>query len=188
MIAYKGFRKDLTCTMGKGTFQYEVGKLYMEEKAKCANTGFHAATNPLDVLSYYNGNEDRYFIVELFGDIDEDGADTRISAEGIVLKKEISKLELYLVGVLWMAEKPLAKWANIVKKDLGDASGAGAVIVRGRKPKARGNLGDTLFLVMEGKDGQVEQIGSWLIDGEKFQNGKYYNVKGDEVREKRRTK
>ena len=52
MIAYKGFNKDLTCTKGKGVFQYEPGKKYVEEKAKCARTGFHAATNPLDVLSY----------------------------------------------------------------------------------------------------------------------------------------
>ena len=49
MIAYKGFNKDLTCTKGKGVFQYEPGKKYVEEKAKCARTGFHAATNPLDV-------------------------------------------------------------------------------------------------------------------------------------------
>ena len=30
MIAYKGFNKDLTCTMGKGSFQYEVGKTYKD--------------------------------------------------------------------------------------------------------------------------------------------------------------
>ena len=35
MIAYKGFNKDLTCTMGKGRFQYEVGKSYKEDSAKC---------------------------------------------------------------------------------------------------------------------------------------------------------
>ena len=41
MRAYKGFNKDLVCTMGKGQYQYEVGKTYKEDVAKCANTGFH---------------------------------------------------------------------------------------------------------------------------------------------------
>ena len=25
MLAYKGFKEDLTCTFGRGTFQYEAG-------------------------------------------------------------------------------------------------------------------------------------------------------------------
>ena len=41
MIAYKGFNKDLTCTMGKGRFQYEVGKSYKEDSAKCASRMIH---------------------------------------------------------------------------------------------------------------------------------------------------
>lgn len=49
-LAYKGFNKDLTCTMGNGTFQYKPGVWYKEEKAHCARTGFHATDNPLDVL------------------------------------------------------------------------------------------------------------------------------------------
>ena len=52
-LAYKGFNKDLTCTMGNGTFQYKPGVWYKEEKAHCARTGFHATDNPLDVLGYY---------------------------------------------------------------------------------------------------------------------------------------
>lgn len=47
MIAYKGFNKDLTCTMGKGRFQYEVGKSYKEDSAKCASTGFHCTEEPI---------------------------------------------------------------------------------------------------------------------------------------------
>ena len=58
MIAYKGFNKDLTCTMGKGRFQYEVGKSYKEDSAKCASTGFHCTEEPIEVLSWY-GNDSR---------------------------------------------------------------------------------------------------------------------------------
>ena len=73
MRAYKGFHKDLNCTMGKGVFYYEPGKWYSEQEARCADTGFHATDNPLEVLRWYSGEDDRYFAVELLGNIDEDG-------------------------------------------------------------------------------------------------------------------
>lgn len=34
MIVYKGFNEKVQATCGKGTFQYEVGKTYREEKAR----------------------------------------------------------------------------------------------------------------------------------------------------------
>ena len=81
MLAYKGFNSNLTCTMGKGTFQYEQGVKYTEENAHCGADGFHATDNPLGVLSYYNKSDDRYFLVELGGNIDEDGVNSRISGD-----------------------------------------------------------------------------------------------------------
>ena len=38
MLGYKGFRKDLTCTMGRGTFQYEPGRWYDESLAHSDTT------------------------------------------------------------------------------------------------------------------------------------------------------
>lgn len=58
--------------MGKGRFQYEVGKTYKEDSAKCANTGFHCCEEPIEVLSWYSGVNDRYCIVEAGGDVHED--------------------------------------------------------------------------------------------------------------------
>ena len=75
MIAYKGFNKDLACTLGKGTFQYVVGKTYREDAAKCVKTGFHCVEEPIEVLRWYSGNTARYCIVEAKGDINEDGND-----------------------------------------------------------------------------------------------------------------
>lgn len=34
MIAFKGFTEDLTANCGKGIYQYELGKTYIEEKAR----------------------------------------------------------------------------------------------------------------------------------------------------------
>ena len=72
-IAYKAFNADLTCTMGKGVFQYEPGKWYEEPEANCVKNGFHCAANPLDTLDYYyNWDSNQYWLVEVEGDMDED--------------------------------------------------------------------------------------------------------------------
>lgn len=51
MIAYKGFDTELKARWGSGTFQYEAGKTYEEERSKCASGGFHCAENPADCLN-----------------------------------------------------------------------------------------------------------------------------------------
>lgn len=188
MLAYKGFNKNLTCTMGKGTFQYEPGIWYSEENARCASTGFHATDNPLDVLSYYNKDDDRYFIVALGGNIDEDGVNSRISAPRIKLVRELTKAELYHEGVIWMSEHPKAPLASAVKMDRGDAEGAGVVIVRGKKPKAKGKIGDRLYMVKEDKEGMIVEIGMYQVDGKSILPGIYYSERGETVVQKRSRK
>ena len=69
---------------------------YTEENAHCGADGFHATDDPLGVLSYYNKSDDRYFLVELGGNIDEDGVNSRISAPEITLMRELSKTEMYM--------------------------------------------------------------------------------------------
>ena len=88
--AYKGFHKDLTCTMGKGVFQYREHEWLEEQEANCARNGFHCCYNPLDCLSYYcNFNESVYYLVGADGDIHEDGRDTRIACTRIKLVKRL---------------------------------------------------------------------------------------------------
>lgn len=47
MRVYKGFNKKIQAKHGKGTFQYEKGKTYKEEKSKTRSTGFHPRERPL---------------------------------------------------------------------------------------------------------------------------------------------
>lgn len=187
MLAYKGFNKNLTCTMGRGTFQYKPRKWYREDDAKCADTGFHATDNPLDVLSYYNKPDDRYFIVRLRGNIDEDGVNSRISAPEIMLVKELTKAELYHEGVLWMLKHPKAPLARVVETDSGDAAGEGCVIVRGKHPKAMGKTGDRLYIIRDNKEGEIAEIGCFEVDGKTILPDTYYNVKGGMQGDKKRT-
>ena len=80
MKAYKGFNKDMTC---KG-FQYEEGKEYETDKAKCCETGFHACEYPLDCFNYYAPSNSVFHEVELDGDIDKkNGNDSKVSATKI---------------------------------------------------------------------------------------------------------
>ena len=81
MKAYKGFDRNMRC---RG-FQFDEGKTYEEDQAELCKAGFHACTNPLDVLWYYSpvdGSE--YHEVEL-----EDVSEDRNSDDSKVCGKRI---------------------------------------------------------------------------------------------------
>ena len=70
MKAYKAMNMDMTC---RG-FQYEVGKTYNHEgDIELCKKGFHACKYPTDVLDYYDVESSRFFVVELSGNIQEEG-------------------------------------------------------------------------------------------------------------------
>ena len=94
MKAFMGFNKDLTC---RG-FQYEEGKEYHTERAECCEVGFHACEYPLDVFNYYSPNTSVFHEVELSGDIDKRGDDTKVSATDIKIGAKVS-----IAGLVKMA-------------------------------------------------------------------------------------
>ena len=102
MIAYKGFNKELACTLGKGVFRYQVGQTYKEELAECARTGFHCVEEPIEVLKWYR--EGRYCVVEALEDIHEDG-NKKISCSEMRILREISKEQLGALECEWIVQK-----------------------------------------------------------------------------------
>ena len=184
MIAYKGFDKDLVCTRGKGRFQYEVGKTYKEDEAKCASTGFHCVEEPIEVLKWYT--EGRYCIVEASGDIHEDG-DERISCTEMTILKEITLQQLGILECRWMQQHPDRKYSRMVKKNTGEAPKDGIVVVRGKNPRAAGGEGATLFLVKEGKSKEIEEVGVFQVDGVEHMPDTYYRVDGRASRCKKKS-
>ena len=86
MKAFKGFNKDLTC---RG-YQYEEGKEFHTEKAECCDTGFHACEYPLDCFGYYDPAHSVFHEVELSGEMDKSGDNTKVCATDIKIGARIS--------------------------------------------------------------------------------------------------
>ena len=94
MRAFKGFNKDLTC---RG-YQYEEGKEFHTERAECCDTGFHACEYPLDCFGYYDPAHSVYHEVELSGEMDKSGDNTKVCATDIK-----SGARLSIAGLVKMA-------------------------------------------------------------------------------------
>ncbi len=175
MRGYKGFNKNLSCDRGKGTFQYEIGKTYKEDKAQTAMTGFHFTEEPLEVLKWYpNG---RYCMIEASGDIDE--IEDKISCTEITIIKELTLKELYAMEVKFILDNPKrnTSWA---KKEKGTAKKGESVLVIGEDPKAKGKKGSGLFMIQK-KCGKIIRAAGYLVDGKEYKPDVFYNVKGEAV-------
>ena len=102
MKAYKGFNKDMTC---RG-FQYEEGKEYETETAKCCESGFHACEYPLDCLNYYSPNESVYCEVEMDGEIDDsNNKNSKISATKIKIGAQLDIAGLVKASIEYIKER-----------------------------------------------------------------------------------
>ena len=102
IIAYKGFDHRLKC---RG-FQYNVGETYEQEgKIECCHNGFHACTNPIDVLNYYEMDyKNRFCMVEQYEEIDSSHSDTKTCSSKIKIKAEIGTIGLFKAYILRMKE------------------------------------------------------------------------------------
>ena len=94
MKAFKGFNKDLTC---RG-YQYEEGKEFHTERAECCDTSFHACEYPLDCFGYYDPAHSVYHEVELSGEMDKSGDNTKVCATDIKIGARLS-----IAGLVKMA-------------------------------------------------------------------------------------
>ena len=152
MKAYKGFNKDFTC---RG-FQFEEGKEYEEEEAVLCEKGFHACTNPLDVLNYYNDVEGKYCEVEL-DEVSNDKKenDSKICGKRIKINAEIGFVGLFKMGIEWLKEQTI--FSKNDTKELEKSSGDYAQI------GSSGNyakIGSSGYGAKIGSSGYGAQIGS----------------------------
>lgn len=172
MLAYKGFHGDLTCTQGKGVFQYKPRVVYTNENSKCASTGFHCTEDPLECLKWYPlGQGNRYFQVEAGGSLDEDGKDAKIACTQIELLEELSVRALVFHAIVYMVKHPLRDWVKTgpmleVQPERAEAKQAGAIaIARGENPRVCGAAGAVCGLVVE-RDGQITATKFFTVSGQ----------------------
>ena len=173
MYAYKGFEPDLSC---RG-YRFVMGKNVTPE-ANCASNGFHCAENPLDCLNYYGDiDHSEYYIVNAGGDIDEDEVDSKISCTELTVLKRLTKEELLLHGLAFMADHPKREWNSHVRKDQAEACD-GYAAVRGADPIAKGRRkGDVLAFAKEDPaTGCIQQIVVATIDGKTLLPNVWYGV------------
>lgn len=189
MRAYKAFNAQLQAIMGMSTFQFAPGETYEETECKCARNGFHCAENPLCTLNYYHNMDARFFIVEAAGDINQDGAGSRISCTKITLIQEISRPKLAAHACLYMQDHPNRDMESVyVTKDRGRCKKSGDfIIVRGKFPVAAGVKGAYLFLVQEKPQSkEISIIYPFYVDGEEIRENTWYGIKEGELCKKRR--
>ena len=161
MRVFKGFNKDMTCTCGHGTYQYEIGKHYTTEASKTRNTGFHSSEYVLECLSWYPLGKGRVCVCEAGGDINEDGEDI-VSSTEITVMLELSLPEIAYEAALYMVRYQSRRWkrsGNLlsVKSDTAEVRGAGIAIARGENPKVKVGEGGYGVLLKE-EDGKITNM------------------------------
>lgn len=181
IIAYKGFDKDLSCTSYNNRFQYELDKWNEEPEANCACNGFHCAEDPLDCLRYYpDWKNSVYYMVLVGGDINEDGADSRISCTRLKLLKQLDLEELIAHSLRYLCVHPFRKKHNYrVKEDRGEAY-SGFTVIRGKNPIAKGKMGDVLGLLKEESNSRrIAEAGIYTVDGATILPDIWYDINGN---------
>ncbi len=191
MKAYKGFNRDMTC---RG-FQYEEGKEYKTDKARCCDTGFHACEYPLDCLGYYKPCGSVFHEVELDGDIDRSDDDTKVAATKIKIGARLSIAGLVKAAIEYTMSKikPEAK----ADENYGAASATGysgaasagnptaVAIAWGPFGKAQGIVCSHIVLA----DWQQDDNFNWRlrgakmvrIDGKEYKADTWYGMRGGKI-------
>lgn len=159
MIAYKGFTKDIWSKHGNGeksSCQFKIGETKTVSESQTARSGFHCCENPFECLRYYSFDRDnRFFLVDAAGDIDED-ENERIACTKITLLEELTPIRFAMEGLIYIINHPQReKWQqsydNVqVKKDKAEANEEGQIaIARGENPQVRGPEGSILGLIVD---------------------------------------
>lgn len=172
MITYKGFHKGLVC---RG-YQFKAREINRCDKAKTAREGFHSAENPLDVLTYYpDPSISEYWMCEVSGDVDEDGADSKVSSTEITPVHETGLRGILMWGAITHCNCDEFAVANKARFGRPCEARFGYAISICADARAMGRDGDHLLII--GDDDQVLlKVGE---DG--IKPNVWYNAHGEEV-------
>ena len=175
MIVFKGMNKNMTCTMGRGTFKYEIGKKAHADSAKTAHTGLHSTKEPFGILRYYGHlGEDVHCICEAAGDINEDD-DGRISSTELTPLKRLTPQELAIYEAIFIQKHP--EISDMSFGEIATDNGYYA-IARGKNPTAKGKKGTVVILLQEyARSHKIKRLEIFEIDGRTNKAG-WYGIGG----------
>ena len=176
MRAFKGFNKDLTC---RG-YQYEEGKEFHTERAECCDTGFHACEYPLDCFGYYDPAHSVFHEVELSGEMDKSGDNTKVCATDIKIGARLSIAGLVKMAIDFTMSKVNKEAGSDERHGFASATGncgassatgykgassvsdpTGVAVAWGHEARAKGCKGAHLIL------------SDWKYVGARYSNGDY---------------
>ena len=167
MRAFKGFNKDLTC---RG-YQYEEGKEFHTERAECCDTGFHACEYPLDCFGYYDPAHSVYHEVELSGEMDKSGDNTKVCATDIKIGARLSIAGLVKMAIDFTMSKVNKEAGSDERHGFASATGykgassvsdpTGVAVAWGHEARAKGCKGSHLIL------------SDWKYVGARYSDGDY---------------
>lgn len=178
MIVFKGMHGNMSCTMGKGTFKYDVGKKATAAGAKTANMGLHSCREPFGILQYYGSLQfDCFCICEAGGDINEDEYG-RVSSTELTPLKKLTPQELAVYEAVYLQKHPQFDESRLVMRENGEDNGFFAV-VRGKNPVARAKKkGVVLCLLQEySRSRNIKRTEIYEIDGKRNKRG-IYGIEG----------
>ena len=176
MRAFKGFNKDLTC---RG-YQYEEGKEFHTERAECCDTGFHACEYPLDCFGYYDPARSVFHEVELSGEMDKSGDNTKVCATDIKIGARLSIAGLVKMAIDFTMSKVNKEAGSDERHGFASATGncgassatgykgassvsdpTGVAVAWGHEARAKGCKGSHLIL------------SDWKYVGARYSDGDY---------------
>ena len=176
MRAFKGFNKDLTC---RG-YQYEEGKEFHTERAECCDTGFHACEYPLDCFGYYDPAHSVFHEVELSGEMDKSGDNTKVCATDIKIGARLSIAGLVKMAIDFTMSKVNKEAGSDERHGFASATGncgassatgykgassvsdpTGVAVAWGHEARAKGCKGSHLIL------------SDWKYVGARYSDGDY---------------
>ena len=204
MRAFKGFNKDLTC---RG-YQYEEGKEFHTERAECCDTGFHACEYPLDCFGYYDPAHSVFHEVELSGEMDKSGDNTKVCATDIKIGARLSIAGLVKMAIDFTMSKVNKEAGSDEQHGFASATGykgassvsdpTGVAVAWGHEARAKGCKGAHLILsdwkyvgarYSDGDYMDPYDKESWeltgakmvVVDGEKIKEDTYYRCIEGEI-------
>lgn len=167
MRAFKGFNKDLTC---RG-YQYEEGKEFHTERAECCDTGFHACEYPLDCFGYYDPAHSVFHEVELSGEMDKSGDNTKVCATDIKIGTRLSIAGFVKMAIDFTMSKVNKEAGSDERHGFASATGdygassvsdpTGVAVAWGHEARAKGCKGAHLIL------------SDWKYVGARYSDGDY---------------